>query len=171
MRCTGLTVLCLLVGACSGNVTNTSPSASTLPEAPPPKPDKRQPIVAQHGNGIASVACPLTRPRKAKRFTEVTHVNLCESLGSRVAICEIDFPPDPATPEQICRTTDMHDARRDEIREECLRWNIPEGDIAQLITAVKVCDCGPGPGCRFRSCEDRLSCFRNTGLRWSRSSL
>lgn len=175
MRYTGHLLVCLLLGACSGGAKSTPepyfPVSQPAPPAPQkPVPSPPPPIVADHGSGISSVACLIKSPSKVKSFSEITQMNLCESLGARVAICEIDYPKH-ATPEQVCQTGDMHDERRDEIREECMQWEIAESEIATLLEAVKVCDCGPGPGCRFVRCEDRLSCFRETGLRWSRSSL
>lgn len=179
MRHTASILLGVLVGACSGNV-STSEQSSTLPATHSPTASVRPltpgpmvagPIVERHPYGIESVACPLKRPRKAKTFSEISQVNLCELLGSRVAICEIAFPPEPTTPEQVCQTTDRHDARRDEIREECLSWDIAEDRIAELITALRACDCGPGPGCAVRHCADRLSCIQRTGFNWSRSAL
>lgn len=122
------------------------------------------PVVRKHKGGIVSVSCPIRYPAKITRAMDKARV--CNRLGGIVSVCEIDFLEPSVGTERYCQRLDEQDLRRDEIAAECMA-NYVASDHRSMFDAVIECQCGPGPGCTFRSCPDMQSCFRALGFHWT----
>lgn len=115
---------------------------------------------------ITAQACEMEYPIKS--WDDYTSkYGFCERLGFRLQYCEKPRQSD----EDMCGHLKAAERLRVEIADECMTQEFDVSKVPEMIKTLEECVCGDRWEteniCKFAECEERFSCFRAAGFKWT----